>query len=118
MTPSPPPRVLHAVGGAGGAAPRRLPCRLHAADPGDRRQHPQAEGGDREGWGGVLNLGVGGCEEGGYGALCPKNKGFGGPGGSQGGDLGVSVGLVGWVWGLWCHLGVGDGVWRGCVPQK
>ena len=68
--------------------------------------------------GGVLNLGVGGCEEGGYGALCPKNKGFGGPGGSQGGDLGVSVGLVGWVWGLWCHLGVGDGVWRGCVPQK
>ena len=70
------------------------------------------------GGGGVLNFGVGRCEEGGYGALCPKNKGFGGPGGSQGGDLGGADG----VWGVGLVVMVSSWGWRWgvggfCAPK-
>ena len=40
------------------------------------------------------------------GCCAPQNGGFGGLGGSQGGDLGVFVGFGGWVWGLSHSFGV------------
>ena len=56
------------------------------------------------------------------GCCAPQNGSFGGLGCSQGGDLGVSVGFGGSVWGLLCLFGGSWGWRRGvmgcCAPQN